>query len=216
MLKQRGYFFINLVCTDVGRRRRTTIPGFEIRWLREYVTADGKPHRGIPWKFREIYDFFKPLSRATATAIISVYSRYFPPISSSSQAPKPSSTTSATPPSSNASLDRWYKHDLPALRASQRDKSIQSWYTQLSTVANSILLQCILMHAGFPTPGGTRREYNVIHVRQLLQRIPTEQPTGGHVPFVISDRSIDQWVVHMNRSEDGMDSPRSSVSMAGQ
>src|SRR5271170_2305728 len=72
MLKQRGYFFINLVCIDVGRRRRTTIPGFEIRWLREYVTADGKSHRGIPWKFREIYEFFKPLSRVTDTAVISV------------------------------------------------------------------------------------------------------------------------------------------------
>jgi hypothetical protein len=64
--------FRHLIYTNVGRRRRTTIPGFEIRWLREYVTADGTAHRGIPWKFREIYDFFKPLSRVTDTAIISV------------------------------------------------------------------------------------------------------------------------------------------------
>src|SRR5271155_1744100 len=98
MLKQRGYFFINLVCTDVGRRRRTTIPGFEIRWLREYVTADGKPHHGIPWKFREIYDFFKPLSRVTDTAVISVSSpSCFTPVRSSSQPPKPSTATLATP-----------------------------------------------------------------------------------------------------------------------
>ena len=69
------------------------------------------------------------------------------------------------------------------------------------------------MHAGFPIPGATRREYNVLHVRQLLQRIPTESPTGGHVPFVISDRSIDEWVVHMNRSEDVMmQTPSSSIS----
>ena len=65
-----------------------------------------------------------------------------------------------------------------------------------------------------PYRGGTRREYNLIHVRQLLQRIPTEALTGGHVPFVLSDRSIDEWVIHMNRSDDVIQTSSSSLSTA--
>jgi hypothetical protein len=57
----------------MSRRSKQTIPGFEIRWLREYVTEDGESHRGIQWKSREIFDFFKPLSRITETTIISVF-----------------------------------------------------------------------------------------------------------------------------------------------
>jgi len=140
--------------------------------------------------------------------------------------PKPSTETSepvtspATPSSSTSTspLDRWFKHDLPALRASHRDTSIQSWYSQLSSVANSVLLQCILIYVGV-TPkdhGGRRREYNTAHVRQVLERVPTQPRTDGHVPFDIAERSIDEWVRHLNRLEDGVQSPGSSVSTMSQ
>jgi hypothetical protein len=71
------------------------------------------------------------------------------------------------------------------------------------------------MHAGVSAKGLPRIGYNTSLVRNLLERVPTEPRTGGgHVPFVIAERSIDQWVGHLKQSEDGAQksSPVSSVS----
>lgn len=72
------------------------------------------------------------------------------------------------------------------------------------------------MHPGVSVnKGAPRTEYNISLVRNLLERVPTEPRTGGeHVPFVIAERSIDEWVGHLKQLGDGAQkrSPVSSVS----
>lgn len=98
---------------------------------------------------------------------------------------------------------KWFKHDLAAVKASLQDKNCQSWFAQFSSVANGILIQCVLMHCGVQQKGGHKTDYDLTRVRQLLERIPTPSRDDGHStaypPFPISIRPIAEWVTHLSK-----------------
>lgn len=112
---------------------------------------------------------------------------------------------------------KWFLHDMDAVKEGHRDKNSQSWFTQLSSVASGVLLQCVLMNAGHQVRGGSKVNYDLKRVRQLLERIPTP-PRTDHPPpfphFPIATRSISEWVEHLGRMEQEEDSMKHEITLA--
>lgn len=85
-----------------------------------------------------------------------------------------------------------------------------TWYRLFTEVANGVFLQCVLLQSGIQTKGGHKTPYDLSHLRQVIERIPTfEEDDEDLRSFPIADHSLAEWVKILDYVHNNPSSPES-------
>jgi hypothetical protein len=128
-------------------------------------------HQGISWGLKEVYDIFSLLGELGPTSQV-------------------------TPAG-----DEWFDCDMMKLKQELLRKKttpdappIESWYTKLTSVATSTLLEFVYLSNNVPDATGRKNRVNDISRRNILMRVPTPAWNTGYPDFPIDDCSVETWV----------------------
>jgi hypothetical protein len=144
---------------------------------------------GIEWTHRQIYDIFSILGDVTETIEVTE------PLGS------PNAKTLVDVENSEGhELDRWFVHDLPAIKSATGPPALgsgyrDSWYSRLSAVASAVILNLIHMEFGMLDVRGRKTFLRDDSCRKLMLQIPTPKHPDDKA-WPIDDDPLQAWVTY--------------------